>query len=63
MNESLKTQFKIDEDVGFVPDQIKARCNAEDNYTWAKGYPLIKEVQGKLGRPMLELIKQEVIIN
>lgn len=40
----LRNNWKIDEDKGFVPDQIKERCRSEDNYTWAKGYPLIKEV-------------------
>lgn len=39
----LKPQFKIDEDKGFIADQIKERVNSEDNYTNCKGYPLIKE--------------------
>lgn len=38
----LKTPWKIDEDKGFVADQIKDRVNSEDNYTWCKGYPIIK---------------------
>lgn len=50
----LKPQFKLDEDKGFVPEQIKDRVNSEDNYTWAKNYPLIKEVKGKLGKPIEE---------
>ncbi len=36
----LKTHWKIDEDKGFVRDQIQERVNSEDNYTWAKGYQL-----------------------
>lgn len=38
----LKSHFKIDKDKGFVQDQIKDRVNSEDNYTWAKGFPIIK---------------------
>lgn len=47
----LKPQFKINEDEGFVQDQIKNRVNSEDNYTWCKNYPLIKseDITGKLG--------------
>lgn len=41
----LKNNWKINEDKGFVPDQIQQRVDAEDNYTWAKGYPLIKKVK------------------
>ena len=40
----LKNGWRIDENKGFVADQIKDRVNAEDNYTWAKGYPLIKKI-------------------
>jgi len=36
----LKQQFKIDEDKGFVKDQILERCRSEDNYTHCKGFPL-----------------------
>lgn len=36
----LKTEFKIDEEKGFVPDQIKSRVNSEDWYTNCKRYPL-----------------------
>lgn len=38
----LKKKWKIDEDAGFVPDQIRERVRSEDNYTFAKNYPLIK---------------------
>lgn len=38
----LTNDWSISEDKGFVPDQIKERVNSEDNYTWAKNYPLIK---------------------
>lgn len=38
----LKDNWSIDEDEGFVQDQIKDRVNSEDNYTWAKGFPIIK---------------------
>jgi len=44
MIEPLRKNWRVEEDRGFVADQIKARVNAEDNYTWAKGYPLIKKV-------------------
>ena len=44
----LKQQFKIDEDKGFVPDQILERVRSEDNYTWSKGYPLIKKEDIKI---------------
>lgn len=36
----LKPNWKINEDEGFVADQIKNRCDAEDNYTWGKNYQL-----------------------
>jgi hypothetical protein len=51
--QSLKPQFKIDEDAGFVQDQIKERVRSEDNYTYCKGYPIIKshEVTGRAGKP------------
>lgn len=54
----LKTTFKIDEDVGDVPEQIKNRVESEDNYTWCKNYPLIKseDITGKLGQPIPEII-------
>lgn len=41
----LRENFSIDEDKGYVSDQIKERVQSEDLYTWAKGYPLIKEVK------------------
>jgi len=55
----LKQNWKINEDLGFVPDQIRDRVNSESNYVWAKGYPNIKQedISGKLGRPLLELVK------
>jgi hypothetical protein len=60
----LRNNWAINEDSGVpVVDQIRERVNAEDWFTNCKGYPLIKEVQGKLGRPLLETIKQEVIIS
>lgn len=40
----LKNGWRVDENKGFVADQIKDRVNSEDLYTWAKGYPLIKKV-------------------
>ncbi len=43
----LKISFSIDEDKGYVSDQIKSRVDSEDNYTWGKGFPLIKEVEIK----------------
>ena len=38
----LKDNWKIDEDKGFVADQIKQRVDSEDWYTHCKGYPIIK---------------------
>ena len=38
----LKDHWKLDEDAGCIDVQISNRVNSEDNYTWAKGYPLIK---------------------
>ena len=38
----LKTPWRIDEQQGNVKEQIWERVNSEDNYTWAKGYPLIR---------------------
>ena len=32
----LQTTFKIDEDAGFIQDQIQDRVNSESNYEWAK---------------------------
>lgn len=49
----LRQQFKLDEDLGFIQDQIKERVQSEDNYTWAKGWPLIKKVKGHAGKPIL----------
>lgn len=43
----LRDHWKIDEDRGFVPDQIKERVDSEDWYTHCKGYPLIKVVERK----------------
>lgn len=50
----LEPSWKINEDQGFVPDQIKSRVDTEDLYTWAKGYPLIKneDIKGRLGKPI-----------
>ena len=55
--QSLKNGWRINEDLGFVTEQIKDRCNSEDNYAWAKGYPIIKseDISGKLGKPLLDL--------
>ena len=36
----LKQQFKINEDEGWVPDQIRERVRSEDNFTNCKGYYL-----------------------
>ena len=47
----LKTNFCLDEDKGFIQDQIQERCQSEDFYTYAKGYDLIKEVKGRAGVP------------
>jgi hypothetical protein len=38
----LKDNWRIDEDKGFVADQIKQRVDSEDWYTHCKGYPIIK---------------------
>lgn len=38
----FRNPYKINEDAGFVQDQIQDRVNSEDNYIWAKGYPLIR---------------------
>ena len=38
----LRNSFKINEDKGYVPDQIKDRVNSESNYEWAKGFPIIR---------------------
>lgn len=38
----LKLNWRIVEDKGWVMEQIKARVNSEDNYTFCKGYPLIR---------------------
>lgn len=32
----LRDNWKINEDAGFVPDQIKERVNSESNLEWAK---------------------------
>lgn len=39
----LQQSFKINEDAGDVQQQIHDRVQSEDNYTWAKGYPLVME--------------------
>ena len=40
----LKTPWAIDENSSVsVVDQIQDRTNSEDNYAWAKGFPLIKQ--------------------
>lgn len=36
----LKDHWKIDEEKGYVPDQIQERVDSEDWYTYCKGYPL-----------------------
>ncbi len=48
----LKNNWKVDEDLGFVADQIKERVRTEDNYTWAKNYPLLRseDIKGRLGK-------------
>jgi hypothetical protein len=40
----LKNGWRVDENKGFVADQIKSRVDSEDWYTHCKGYPLIKKV-------------------
>ncbi len=54
--QSLKTEFRINEDLGYVPDQIKDRVNAESWYTSCKGYENIKaeDIKGKAGKPLLD---------
>lgn len=37
----LKQQWKP-EHIIFTKEEIVERCRSEDNYTWARGYPLIK---------------------
>lgn len=39
----LKPEFKIDEDKGFVQEQIKDRVNSESWYTSCKGYPNVRD--------------------
>lgn len=43
----LKSSWKIDEQAGFVPDQIQERVNSEDNYTNCKRYSLV-EVEDRI---------------
>ncbi len=39
----LKNGWKVEEDSGLHPtEQIQRRVDSEDNYTWGKNYPLIK---------------------
>ncbi len=58
MIKPLKTTWKIDEDAGFVRDQIKDRVNSESNYMWARKNELSKEERSiyyqKLGRDYLK---------
>lgn len=57
MNEPLRNNWRVEEDSGTSPhDQIKARVNAEDIYTYCKGYPLIKSetITGRAGKPIPE---------
>lgn len=51
----LKPQFKPTYEL-FTKEEIIERVRSEDNYINAKGYPLIKEVEGRLGKPIIELI-------
>ncbi len=50
----LKDNWKIDEDKGFVADQIEARMDSESWYTNCKGYYNIKEkdIKGRAGKPL-----------
>lgn len=36
ITQPLKDNWKVNEDAGFVPDQIKERVNSESNLEWAK---------------------------
>lgn len=49
----LKQQFKINEDAGFVQDQILERVRSESNFDWSREFPLIKSenVKGRAGEP------------
>lgn len=38
----LKDNWRVDEDAGFIQDQIKERVRSEDWYTQCKGYPIIR---------------------
>ncbi len=38
----LKSNWKVDEDAGFVPDQIKQRVDTESNYSWARNGNIIR---------------------
>ena len=38
----LEKSFKINEDAGFIQDQILQRVQSEENFVWALGFPLIK---------------------
>lgn len=42
----LRSNWKLDEDAGFIPDQIRERVRSEDNYTNCKGYPLTEFEDG-----------------
>lgn len=55
--EPLRKNWKINEDQGFVHDQIRERVRSEDNYTHCKGYPIIKneEVKGRAGKPIINV--------
>lgn len=50
--EPLRNGWRIKEEEGNVKEQIQNRVDIEDVYTWAKGFPLIKEVSGNVGQPI-----------
>ena len=50
----LKNNWRVEEDAGFVKDQIHDRVQSEDLYMWAKGYPIIRtaDIKGRIGQPV-----------
>ena len=59
----LRDNWSIKEDEGWVPDQILARVNSEDNYTNAKGFPLIKCKDIVNNRDWRKLLKDKKKLN
>ena len=52
----LKTPWKIDENkFQSAYEQVKERCDSEDNLTWSLGFPIIRstDISGRLGKPLV----------